>query len=340
MTTNTIRTKIKIIGVFFILLMLLIVGTTIYLNAKNKKDALVINIAGKERMLTQRISKNVFYLYHNNSVNTSELDSAKEEFIYNLNSLREGNKLMGIPKTPTDSISNQIAKIDILWNTFNNNVNQFKKLLLIRSDPQNEALIKSYVNAIYNTNNNLLQEVDNLVTMYTVYSENKTETIKYFQYVFIGIIIFLFLYSLSQLKAIENNANKFLEYSQKLMHGDMDNLEPIQIEAETEIVQATDTLNAFINKVNSAMGYSAEAIEQSKNASMKLEEITDEFDKVIEELNQSAEVSTQLNKSEDMVIESTEELISSTQKLQKLKSELDKLIITAKNISINKQEKM
>ncbi len=69
--------------------MLLIVGTTIYLNAKNKKDALIINIAGKERMLTQRISKNIFYLYHNNSQDTTELDSATQEFIYNLNSLKK-----------------------------------------------------------------------------------------------------------------------------------------------------------------------------------------------------------------------------------------------------------
>ena len=332
MTTNTIRTKIRIIGAFFIILMLLIVGTTIYLNAKNKKDALIINIAGKERMLTQRISKNIFYLYHNNSQDTTELDSAKEEFIYNLNSLRDGNKLIGIEKAPKDQISKQIAKIEVLWNTFSKNVKNFKDLLVIRSTGENEAIIKSYVNAIYNTNNNLLQEVDNLVTMYTVYSENKTENIKYFQYVFIIIIILLILYSLAQLRIMENNANKFFEYSAQLIHTDMNQLEPIQIEAETEIVQATDTLNAFITKVNSAMDYSAQAIEQSKNASTKLEEITDEFDKVIEELNHSTDVSRQLNKSEDMVIESTEELISSTQKLQELKSELDKLINAAKNV--------
>ena len=332
MNTNTIRTKIRIIGAFFIVLMLLIVGTTIYLNAKNKKDALVINIAGKERMLTQRISKNIFYLYHNNSQDTTELDSAKEEFIYNLHSLRDGNNLTGIPKSPTDQISKQIAKIEVLWNTFSSNVKEFKDLLVVRNLGDNEVRIKSYVNAIYNTNNNLLHEVDNLVTMYTIYSESKTEKIKYFQFVFVVIIIFLFLYSLIQLRAMEKNAKKFFDYSQQLIHSDMDHLEPIQIEAETEIVQATDTLNVFINKVNSAMDYSAEAIEQSRNASMKLEEITDEFDKVIDELNHSTEVSKQLNKSEDMVIESTEELINSTQKLQELKSELDKLISAAKNV--------
>ena len=66
MKPNTISTKIKLIGIFFIILMTSIIITTIYLNEKNKKDAQVINIAGKQRMLTQKISKNIFYIYHNN----------------------------------------------------------------------------------------------------------------------------------------------------------------------------------------------------------------------------------------------------------------------------------
>lgn len=331
MTTNTIKMKIRIIGALFVILMLSIVATTIYLNAKNKKDAFIINIAGKERMLTQRISKNIFYIYHNNTQDTTELDSAKEEFLYNLNSLKDGNNLMGIQKAPTTDIAKQIAKIEILWNTFSANVEKFKELLPVREKGDNEQIIKSFVNAVYNTNNNLLEEVDKLVTLYTLHSEEKTEIIKYFQYGFGFMIIVLILYSLSQLKTMEKNAKKFLEYSQQLIHTDVDQLKPIQIEAEKEIVEATDTLNCFIDKVNSAMDYSAEAIEHSKNASLKLEEITDEFDKVLDELNHSADISKQLNKSEDMVIESTEDLMNSTKKLQELKAELDKLIISCKN---------
>ncbi len=330
MTTNTIQSKIRLLGAFFIILMLLIVGITIYLNAKNKKDALIINIAGKERMLTQRISKNIFYIYHNNTQDTTELDIAKEEFIYNLISLRDGNKLTGIPKAPTDKISKQISKIEILWNTFSNNVQQFKELLPVRDKENNKQIIKSYVNAVYNTNNNLLQEVDNLVTMYTVHSENKTEIIKYFQFGFGFITILLILYSLSQLKAMEKNAKKFLEYSKQLIQSDINHLKPIQIEAETEIVQATDTLNCFIDKVNTAMNYSAEAIEHSKNASLKLEEITDEFDKIINEITNSTDISAQLNKSEDIVIQSQEDLINSTKKLQELKDQLDTLLKNCK----------
>ena len=327
MTNSTISKKIKTIGGILFILMISIIVTTIYLNAKNKKDALIINIAGKERMLTQKISKNIFYLYNNDNTDYTELDNATEEFIYNLNSLKNGNALRGISKVPTDKIANQIVKVQILWNNFHSNVQKFKELNLLENKT-NAKLVKNIVNSIYNTNINLLNEVDNLVSMYTIYSENKTEYLKYFQFFSAVIMLILISYSFSQLRSIESNAKKFFEFSKQLVKGDQP-MTPLQIDdAEGEIVEATDTLNCFINKVNSAMDYSAEAIEQSKNASSKLEEITEEFDKVIGELENNTDVSRQIDKSEDMVIESTEELMNSTKKLQELKNELDKLLST------------
>ena len=38
------------------------------------------------------------------------------------------------------------------------------------------------------------------------------------------------------------------------------------------------------------MNYSADAIEQSKNASLKLEELTDEFGKIIYDLTNSTDI--------------------------------------------------
>ncbi len=328
MKKNKISTKIKTIGILFFLLMLSILVTTIYLNQKNEKDALIINIAGKERMLTQKISKNVFYSYQTKSIAFSELDKAIEEFIYGFNSLKNGNELIGIEKVPTIKIAEQLSKVEILWNNFYKNVNNFKELSILK-EKADMNLIKHSVDSIYNTNNHLLEEVDNLVSLYTVYSEKKTEYIKNFQYFAAVILLILIAYGFSQLREIEANAQEFLNYSKKIIDNpDNIHLEPIKIDAESEIVEATDTLNCFINKVNSAMDYSAQAIEQSRNASSKLEEITDEFDKVLVELKGSAEISKQLDKSEDMVIESTEELINSTKKLQNLKDELDKLRIS------------
>ena len=40
MKNNTISTKIRFIGILFIVLMTSIIATTIYLNEKNKKDSI------------------------------------------------------------------------------------------------------------------------------------------------------------------------------------------------------------------------------------------------------------------------------------------------------------
>lgn len=331
MKTKAISTKIKFIGVLFIILMISIVVITINLNDNNKKDALVINIAGKQRMLTQKISKNIFYLYYNKQASYDELNQASTEFIYNLNSLKDGNSLTGIFKAPTDEIANQISKIEVLWNNFFKNVEEFKKYNIKQSN-DTKLILENIVEEIHKTNTVLLEEMDKAVYMYTLYSETKTHFIKQMQYIFAFAILLLIIYSFMVLKTMENNAKRFFEESKKIFESsdDENHLQPMKIEAEREIVEATDTINCFVSKINSAMDYSANAIEQSKNASIKLEEIIDEFEKVIGDLKNSTDISKHLDKSEDMVIETQEELINSAKKLQELKNEIDKLLNSCK----------
>ncbi|AXX94187.1 MULTISPECIES: type IV pili methyl-accepting chemotaxis transducer N-terminal domain-containing protein [Arcobacter] len=331
MNKNKISTKIKSLGILFFVLMLSVIATTIYLNNKNKKDALIINIAGKQRMLTQNISKNIFYLSQHKNSSFVELENSTTEFIYNLNSLKEGNELSEIQKAPTKEIANQIMKIEILWKSFFQNIVDFKELIN-KNDSSSKNSLENIIDLIYTTNPVLLEEVDKLVYMYTIYSEEKTNDIRYMQYFFALLIVILIIYGFIQLKSMEENAKKFLEESKKIVEQNVTKpLTPIKIEGENEIVEATQTINCFIEKINSVMNYSADAIEQSKNASLKLEELTDEFGKIIYDLTNSADISKQLNRSEDIVIQSQEYLINSTKRLQELKKELDKILKSCNN---------
>ncbi|MGE4381735.1 MAG: type IV pili methyl-accepting chemotaxis transducer N-terminal domain-containing protein [Arcobacter sp.] len=331
MNKNKISTKIKSLGILFFVLMLSVIATTIYLNNKNKKDALIINIAGKQRMLTQNISKNIFYLSQHKNSSFVELENSTTEFIYNLNSLKEGNELSEIQKAPTKEIANQIMKIEILWKSFFQNIIDFKELIN-KNDSSSKNSLENIIDLIYTTNPVLLEEVDKLVYMYTIYSEEKTNDIRYMQYFFALLIVILIIYGFIQLKSMEENAKKFLEESKKIVEQNVTKpLTPIKIEGENEIVEATQTINCFIEKINSVMNYSADAIEQSKNASLKLEELTDEFGKIIYDLTNSADISKQLNRSEDIVIQSQEYLINSTKRLQELKKELDKILKSCNN---------
>ena len=331
MKKSNISTKIKVIGILFALLMTSIIATTIYLNNKNEKDAMIINIAGKQRMLTQNISKNIFYLYSNPKSSQNELDSSIEEFIYNLESLKGGNSLSKLKESPNIQIDRQMLQIEYLWSIFYQNIVKFKELI---QNNTNQKELQNIVNIIYETNPELLYEVDALVSLHTINSEQKIRFLKNSQYFFAILILFLIIYSFLELKTMEKNALKFLEESKKVMEQNFEEpLKPIKIEAEGELIEASNIFNRFLNKINSAIIDSNSALEQSKNASYKLEEISNEFDEIINELQNKSEISKQLNKSEDIAIQTQEQLLHSSKRLNELKNELEKIILFAEKKS-------
>ena len=331
MKKSNISTKIKIIGILFALLMTSIIATTIYLNNKNEKDAMIINIAGKQRMLTQNISKNIFYLYSNPKSSQNELDTSIEEFIYNLESLKGGNSLSKLKESPNIQIDRQMLQIEYLWSIFYQNIVKFKELI---HNNTNQKELQNIVNIIYETNPELLYEVDALVSLHTINSEQKIRFLKNSQYFFAILILFLIIYSFIELKTMEKNALRFLEESKKVMEQNFEEpLKPLKIEAEGELVEASNIFNRFLNKINSAIIDSNSALEQSKNASYKLEEITNEFDEIINEIQNKSEISKQLNKSEDIAIQTQEQLLHSSKRLNELKNELEKIILFAEKKS-------
>ena len=331
MKKSNISTKIKVIGILFALLMTSIIATTIYLNNKNEKDAMIINIAGKQRMLTQNISKNIFYLYSNPKSSQNELDSSIEEFIYNLESLKGGNSLSKLKESPNIQIDRQMLQIEYLWSIFYQNIVKFKELI---HNNTNQKELQNIVNIIYETNPELLYEVDALVSLHTINSEQKIRFLKNSQYFFAILILFLIIYSFLELKTMEKNALRFIEESKKVMEQNFEEpLKPLKIEAEGELVEASNIFNRFLNKINSAIIDSNSALEQSKNASYKLEGITNEFDEIISELQNKSEISKQLNKSEDIAIQTQEQLLHSSKRLNELKNELEKIILFAEKKS-------
>jgi len=329
---NKISTKIKFLGALLIFLMLSVISTTIYLNQQNTKDALVVNIVGKQRMLTQKMAKNVFFIHYSSNKDFYELNTAIQEFIDGLNILRHGSQDKQITSVPTHKISQQLLEVNKLWERFYEDLQTFK--LYTNSNVNRAQELEQIVANIYKENTILLDNVDKLVTMYTEYSEEKTNFIKTFQYTSGFILLILFVYSLFQLRIIESHVDEFMQYSKLLVNEDeTTKLQPIKIEEESEVelVEVSDTINCFIKKINSAVDYSSEALLQSQQASQKLEELTDEFDMILDELKDSSIISKHLNNSEDIVIESTEDLINSTKRLQNLKEELQMLTKTCQN---------
>lgn len=65
MKTNKISTKLNISGIFLTIIIIIILIISFIMNKASKKDSLIVNIAGLQRMLTQKMSKEILFINQN-----------------------------------------------------------------------------------------------------------------------------------------------------------------------------------------------------------------------------------------------------------------------------------
>ncbi len=80
----------------------------------------VINLAGKQRMLTQKMSKELLLisLKHQVAENKAELRGTYALFDKTLKGLRDGDSDLGLPPTKDEAIVKQLDKVAAIWKDF------------------------------------------------------------------------------------------------------------------------------------------------------------------------------------------------------------------------------
>lgn len=126
MKLGGIRAKLNIVGGLFTLMLVILVAVVIVMNNRQKKDAFVVNIAGYERMLSQKMSKEILYLHFKDSDDFRELDSAVNLFDYNLNNLINGNENKGIESTKNLHVKQKLKEVKSEWIAFKQEILKVK----------------------------------------------------------------------------------------------------------------------------------------------------------------------------------------------------------------------
>jgi len=126
---NRITNQIKLIGGMLSFLIVSVVFITVYINQSSQRDSVVINIAGKQRMLTQKIGKEVLWVARNDSLDFRELDAATLEFETTLGDLIRGNEQRNIYAPPRPCIGERLVQVETLWKGFLGNLQLFKALI-------------------------------------------------------------------------------------------------------------------------------------------------------------------------------------------------------------------
>ena len=149
-----INKKLHFAGGTLSFIIVCVISLTVFMNEKSKKDSLIINIAGKQRMLTQKMSKEMFYIKYRQSTDFRELNSAVDLFENNLNDLYNGNSAKGIYLPQNTKIKSKLEEVNAIWKPFKDELIKVEKEV---------DLIKKDLEALVSRTTTLLKESDNIV---------------------------------------------------------------------------------------------------------------------------------------------------------------------------------
>lgn len=138
----------------FIILLSFKLVLPVYANSyvTTAEKSAVLNLAGKERMLTQKISKDILHI-------RSEIDDLKkniDEFEQTLNGLIKGDPERKLVKTEDPAILKQLNKVSELWQPFRENVEA-----ILAGDISSERVDK-----ITQQNMPLMENMNSVVDLY------------------------------------------------------------------------------------------------------------------------------------------------------------------------------
>lgn len=127
-----------------------------------QESAKIINLSGKQRMLTQKMSKEALFiaLGIDKDKNIKNLKETIKSFENGLDILLNGDQNLTISKTSDKEIIEQLSKVSALWTIFKL---ELTKLL------ENRADVNSFEN-IAKDNLLLLKSMDDAVDMFTIKS--------------------------------------------------------------------------------------------------------------------------------------------------------------------------
>jgi hypothetical protein len=127
-------------------------------NQSKQQSGTVINLAGKQRMLTQKMSKEALFIAKGIDVDTNKENLTKTVGLFDktLKGLAAGDEELNLPKTEDKEIVVQLEKVTELWTPFKENI---EKVIDGKSD-------KATLEAIAQENLPLLKNMNQAVGMY------------------------------------------------------------------------------------------------------------------------------------------------------------------------------
>ena len=226
------------------LICILLIAFTVNTLKNQKDDSTVINIAGRQRMLSQKMSKEAITIKSGLSVEKSRasLKETHDLFGSSLNGLINGNSGMQLPATKNPEILSQMRKVESLWKDFS------RQVQIITNPNSNNDQTDQAIHNILGSNIPLLKEMNKAVGMYAAQSQKKVLTLTTSLYIGgIIVIIFTFLIWLLINRKIVHPLRSVVKMVDGMNNGDLDYR--LNMSQEDEIGHLANNMDQFADRL-------------------------------------------------------------------------------------------
>lgn len=114
--------KLLVLSLFFLFVIAGLIAYTVVTVSKQKEDGGTINIAGAQRMLVQKLSKEVNQIAQGDKDSLRLLNESHNQFAKVLNGLQAGDDSLGIPRAQTPEILQKLQNVESKWRPFSESV--------------------------------------------------------------------------------------------------------------------------------------------------------------------------------------------------------------------------
>jgi signal transduction histidine kinase len=174
-----------VVGIMLVVAVLTVAGT--YVMVQQQHDsARVINVAGRQRMLSQHIVKHAYEVSMGSESSRRPLAESAALFAASLKALRDGDPALHLPPAPA-RVRPQLAKVAALWKDFYAQVR-----IVERSRPEDESFQQA-LEFIRANNEKLLEESDVVVRLFEEVANRKMATLLRFLYLLLLLDVLAFV---------------------------------------------------------------------------------------------------------------------------------------------------
>ncbi|MCK8816979.1 methyl-accepting chemotaxis protein, partial [Natroniella sulfidigena] len=293
---NSIKHKLSII--FLLFLGLNLIGFIVVYNSlqEQEADGRVINVAGAQRMLSQRMSKEALELIsidNDLEEQRARLENTITTYDTRLQGLIYGNQELGLPGTEEETILEQMHHVEALWEDFN------KQMSVLLDSDTSEVEQRRALEYIVANNMELLEEMDMAVGLYEAEANRKTTRLITIQIIL--IILNIILAISSYLFAKKLIIKPIIKFKKEVLNNDLTS--QLNITSQDEIGEMAVAINKMKaglreiiiqmqQKIEDLSAYSEELSASAEEGNATIEttnELIDHTSVTIEEISASAE---------------------------------------------------